>query len=159
MKPNSVVVKEINEYGSNRATCLKSFHFCKYYFYHNQFSAPSLLIWQIGFPLFAFFFFLFLLFPLRVFFLFLFGFISLFFFLVFYLIFSSSFDNHRYLGWINLLLMVPFNTLILLCIFLWKYNVRTENCTNCKGASEWILILLCIFLWKYSVHTENCTYC
>ena len=32
VKPNSVVVKEINERGSNRATCLKSFHFCKYCF-------------------------------------------------------------------------------------------------------------------------------
>ena len=158
MKPNSVVVKEINEYGSNRATCLKSFHFCKYCFYHNQFSAPSLLIWQIGFPLFAFFFSFFFSFPLEFFS------ISLWFYFTFLLScvlfnFSSSFDNHRYLGWINLLLMVPFNTLILLCIFLWKYNVHTENCTNCKGASEWILILLCIFLWKYSVHTEICTYC
>lgn len=44
VKPNSVVVKEINECGSNRATCLKSFHFCKYCFYHNHLSAPSLLI-------------------------------------------------------------------------------------------------------------------
>lgn len=101
--------------------------------YHNHLSAPSLLIWQIGFPLFAFFF-SFSSLSLRVF-LFLFGFISLFFFIVFYLIFLLlSITTGTWVELI-LLLMVPFNTLILLCIFSWKYNVHTENCTNYKGTA------------------------
>lgn len=130
MKLNSVVVKEINERGSNRATCLKSFHFCKYCFIPQS---PQCSIFTDLTNRFPSAFFSFLLFPLRVF-LFLCGFISLFFFIVFYLIFLLLITTGT---WVELILvfMVPFNTLILLCIFLWKYNVHTENCTNYKGAS------------------------
>lgn len=134
VKPNSLVVKEINEHGSNRATCLKSFHFCKYCFIPQSPQCSIFTDLTNRFPSLCLFFFSFSSLSLRVF-LFLFGFISLFFFIVFYLIFLLlSITTGTWVELI-LLLMVPFNTLILLCIFSWKYNVHTENCTNYKGTA------------------------
>lgn len=66
VKPNSVVVKEINERGSNRATCLKSFHFCKYCFIPQSPQCSIFTDLTNRFPSLPFFFFFFS-FPLEFF--------------------------------------------------------------------------------------------